>query len=538
MGETYLLTLEVEDNGTVKVQRFKQNLEAAGGATEKAGKQTEAGRMGFFLLGEAAEEAGRTVGVSGQVMRQVGTTVENVAARSFPKWGAALGVAGLAGTAVVGVVTMLIDRKKRLAEETLKAASAAEDWIDKARTSTKETWELRDANERLWEVEKKRSEFNLKQGIAVEEEKIADLAAKARRIKWWIENDPDGGSLAGMIIAGTRKSRSKNLEDAELELESAHAALQRKKALLAIEEGAGGGVKRKIEGKDGGKTTDEDLYAKRLQDEADYARASLGLSLARGDAEDRILLASLDAFDAAAIAKAQKLKDQDELKVHWALADMDRQTLVLNHEKQVAEEQRRIQDKTAQNFAKNEQLKRQAMAQTAGNFSQTFSIMYSMGGAHARKWFTLHKTAATAEATINAYQGYTKAIAQGGIWGQALAYSILALGLAQVAKIQSMEFNAGGGDMGGGAVATYSADAGTGLPDNGGYKYYGYEQSQYGSGWRPGEGPGGTNITINAVDAKSFEQLCRDNPVAITGVVNQDIKDRGDTLKTIQRHAM
>ncbi len=468
MPDAYILALEVDDNGTIKIQNFKKNVEGAGAATEKAGKQTEAGRMGFFLLGEAIEETGRTAGISGQVMRRVGNTVEDVAARSFPRWGAALGIAGIAGTALVGVVATLIDRKQKLREETLKAASAAEEWVLKARISTKETGALRDANERLWESEKKRAEFSLKQGISAEEEKIADLSGKVQRIKRWIEIDPDAVSVYGMMIAGTKKSRIKNLQDAELEMESAIAGLQKKYALQDIAGGKGGGVKRKVEGEKPGKTPG-DIYAEQLQAEADYARASVGLATARGDDLTQIQQLEIDAFDAAAQAKAATLKDEDDLKAYWALVDMDRQTLALNQERQTADAKKKISDKDLADFQRNEQFKRQAMVQTAGNFAQMGMLMSSLGGQHARKWFTLQKTASIAESMINTYQGATKAYAQGGIWGVALAASIIALGMAQVAKIRSMEFDGGGGgDAGGGAVPTYNANPGTGLPASSG----------------------------------------------------------------------
>ena len=49
-------------------------------------------------------------------------------------------------------------------------------------------------------------------------------------------------------------------------------------------------------------------------------------------------------------------------------------------------------------------------------------------------------------------------------------------------------------------------------------------------GVRSGGGGGGgessvTNIIINATDAKSFEDMCKRNPAAITGPVLQSLRD-------------
>lgn len=74
---------------------------------------------------------------------------------------------------------------------------------------------------------------------------------------------------------------------------------------------------------------------------------------------------------------------------------------------------------------------------------------------------------------------------------------------------------------------------------NNGYKYFDYQQTQYGTGWKPGEGQGpgqSLNITIHAVDAKSFQQLVKENPSAITSIVQQDVKDNGQTKKVLQRY--
>jgi len=163
------------------------------------------------------------------------------------------------------------------------------------------------------------------------------------------------------------------------------------------------------------------------------------------------------------------------------------------------------------------------VSQAAGQFASAFQMMYQMGGAHARKWFMLWKTAAIAESIVNTYKGATGALAvPPPPLGMALAAAITAAGMANVARIASTDF---GSSATGGASGTYGVSASSGTPE---YKYFDYESSRYGSGYRPGEnedrGAGSQqqmNVTINAMDSKSFEKYVRDNPNAI----KQTLKD-------------
>ena len=81
------------------------------------------------------------------------------------------------------------------------------------------------------------------------------------------------------------------------------------------------------------------------------------------------------------------------------------------------------------------------------NMSSVFQSMMQSG---SKKEFEIGKKASTAMAIMNTYQGATKALAQGGLWGIAQAASIVAMGFMNVRKIQSQSF---GGSSGGGAAA-------------------------------------------------------------------------------------
>jgi hypothetical protein len=70
----------------------------------------------------------------------------------------------------------------------------------------------------------------------------------------------------------------------------------------------------------------------------------------------------------------------------------------------------------------------------------------------ASEMFGKSKAMSIAQAVINTYEGATKALSQGGIYGAVLAAIVIATGLAQVAKIESTDPTSGGsgGKSGGG----------------------------------------------------------------------------------------
>jgi hypothetical protein len=72
-----------------------------------------------------------------------------------------------------------------------------------------------------------------------------------------------------------------------------------------------------------------------------------------------------------------------------------------------------------------------------GNLSQIQS-------SQIRSIAAIGKAAAIAQATINTYEGATKALAEGGIWGAVDMAAVMAIGFAQVAAIASQGFKDGG----------------------------------------------------------------------------------------------
>ena len=152
-------------------------------------------------------------------------------------------------------------------------------------------------------------------------------------------------------------------------------------------------------------------------------------------------------------------------------------------------------------------------------------------GSKERSLFELMKAARIGQAIIDTYAGATKAYAQGGMFGTAAAAAIIAAGMANVATIASTEMGGGGGGGGSsfGSIGRHEA--------GGDYKYYNYEQSQYGSGWRPGEGPGpGKTVDTYIINGDVYSQDSDAFQKKVAAAVQQDIKDNGKTRDVIRRY--
>lgn len=77
------------------------------------------------------------------------------------------------------------------------------------------------------------------------------------------------------------------------------------------------------------------------------------------------------------------------------------------------------------------------------NMRTFFSGLASLQSSNIKELAAIGKAAAITQAVINTYEGATKALAQGGIYGAAMAAAVVASGLAQVAQIRSQNVNTG-----------------------------------------------------------------------------------------------
>jgi hypothetical protein len=140
-----------------------------------------------------------------------------------------------------------------------------------------------------------------------------------------------------------------------------------------------------------------------------------------------------------------------------------------------------------------------------------------------KRAFELNKAVAITEAVINTYQGATKALAQGGIFGPLLAGAIVASGLAQVAVIRNQQYpgrEEGGTTIGNqpfmigeaGPELFVPGRTGTVVPND---KLAGGQQTI------------NINFNITATDTRDFDKLIRSRQSVFIGMINQALNEQG-----------
>lgn len=90
-----------------------------------------------------------------------------------------------------------------------------------------------------------------------------------------------------------------------------------------------------------------------------------------------------------------------------------------------------------------------------GNMGTAAAMFYEVSGRKSKEWFAIQKGFNIAQALMNTYEGATKALAQGGFFGIAMAATVIAAGLAQVAMIAAQQptQSAGNGNAGTGSAS-------------------------------------------------------------------------------------
>jgi len=140
-----------------------------------------------------------------------------------------------------------------------------------------------------------------------------------------------------------------------------------------------------------------------------------------------------------------------------------------------------------------------------------------------KRAFELNKAVAITEAIINTYQGATKALAQGGVFGPLLAGAIVASGLAQVAIIRNQQYpgrEQGGTTMGnqpfvigeGGPELFVPGRTGTVVPND---------------AMQGGQQTINLNFNITATDTRDFDKLIRSRQSVFIGMINQALNEQG-----------
>jgi hypothetical protein len=183
-------------------------------------------------------------------------------------------------------------------------------------------------------------------------------------------------------------------------------------------------------------------------------------------------------------------------------------------------------------YSREKKISQAALAyrsEIASDLSDILNDVYELGGERQEAFFYLSKAAAAAEAIINGYVAAGKAEATLGPAGTGYASYFIAAGYARAAIIAAQTLTGASGGSSDSSSST-SSSAASGSTTNE-YKYWDYESSKYGTGWRPGEGQGNTYIVAGDVyGTDKFEEK-------VNKAVQQNIKDSGETRDVIRRYA-
>jgi len=159
-----------------------------------------------------------------------------------------------------------------------------------------------------------------------------------------------------------------------------------------------------------------------------------------------------------------------------------------------------------------ERIRAQAGMQALSNVMAYSQYMYQQGGDHARKYFSMYKAAATAQALIKTYESATSAYSAmagipyvGPILGALAAAAAVAAGLAQVSKIRSMSMDGGAGG-GGNPYGTMTQP--TAAPPTAAFPETGGEVPSLGGTQNQPAGPTQVFVTVNSpLATENWDQI-------------------------------
>lgn len=450
MANTIKLTLEVDDEGLVKIQDFeKKATKSMENVAESTANTGETGRLAFFAMGEGAENAAQSMGVPNQVARQLGTTVEGLASR-MGGLAVGFGMAGLAAMAVVGIWKALADRKRELAEATAKNVAALQGEVAELYKNRGETervrkakYDLLVAKQALLRLELAKQIIDETQALAKQRKELAEGPGLIESFKQffetkvrWNEQTKQWESTQGEVVKGWQNEKSAviGVKNAFLELLKAQfAALNM--PLPKFSDTSLGQDQSSFQHTG---VPDNSAFLAALARQADFNQARFENLSASEASFELIHQAELESFDAKTRLIMMAAQTRDEAEEALAIRQMQRATMVAEQER-----------------ATN-QMRWQAAQQLTGNLASGFQQLYQLGGKHARKYFTMYKIMSIAEATISGTKAVLDAYAFGNKLGGPVLGGVLAtaaglVAAAKIAAIKKQEFDGGGGgDLGGG----------------------------------------------------------------------------------------
>jgi len=215
------------------------------------------------------------------------------------------------------------------------------------------------------------------------------------------------------------------------------------------------------------------------------------------------------------------LMDSDEQETERVKAMYDERAEVF---KQHAGDTERTAKGSAMAIVKIEEAKAKALAdielQRKLASLETMTSMASSVASEGQAFFEFSKALNIGQAIMNTYTAATKAFAQGGIFGIVTGSIMVALGMAQVAKIKATTFSPPKREFGG--------PVSTGRPYLVGERGPELFTPQTAGEIQPNSSGATTvNISINAVDTEGFDELLFARRAVIVSVINQALHRQG-----------
>jgi hypothetical protein len=352
-ADTFLLTLGVDDQGSIKVQNFKKQVEGAGDGADDAGKKLEKSSGGFRALGFASAQLGNELGVPFRASHMLGTKVEELSQTKFPAYGAAMGVAGAAALALVGGIVYLVNHKKQLREELEKSVTALSADMDALYSSEQKTKALQKATQEL--ALAKRPELLEKESNLLYETTKAygKLTQEMEHLK-----EVQAGVFLDQAESGGFNGLTDNLDKLQRKIAIAGAEIKKQTTTMGLH------------------ASDADMgysESERLGSIAAYNKAVTQIWQQEGLSFKELMEAEKNDFQSLTDAKLASMTNEDQQRDYKAQRDIERAAMVaqktIDHTKAMEQAEVDLQ-KTILDGMNAQIARQQSVAQSTGNINQ------------------------------------------------------------------------------------------------------------------------------------------------------------------------
>jgi len=483
IGENFIITLEVQDDGSIKLQNFRKSVDDAGTASDGMGEKTkvagDTGTKSFHTLGLAAGRLAENFGIPFRAAHMLGTEVKDMAQNSFPMWGAALASGTIALALGAAGIIKYVEHKKKMEEQTVASAEALTKELLGMEQYKEKTLAQIQATQALNEAERKLAINELEKAIRIKTKAMEEQLKAAKDLAATLPAMMLGEAWTGEAeqMKGFDEFTGKVMENTVLKTNKIRAEIKKmiadKEAFKAITQTSEDYTKQQ-----GYYAADQEWAkensARKLAIQKDDIQARLGLSKTQyeydkvsneskfndlnrtKDWEKNILNQELNDINfqyAQKIAAADKAgASTDQINKLYDQRAIEGSKKRLESMTRIKLEELRLEEQTQ----KNKILMMQGAQMVLGG-------LYELSGQKMKAFYYLQQIAAAGEAYIQYQLAAGKAVGQAGWFGIGMAAYFEAMSYAVPALIMAKAFTSGAGGESS-AMPTYSANPSTGLP--------------------------------------------------------------------------